>query len=170
VVATAAMMIVVYAVDRIRFAIQPYLRARALLTHMQQQEQRCISAQRIRWRSCIRASLLHGQTRAERVSFQEVVTMPVHCCQPRERQRNCGALVQQTRASSMRGYCIKKLQEQLPIKTASQAGARTCGSGSGNWAWSTAVARRPRSWPGQRRSRRRKGPTGCCSSSPPHHE
>jgi len=67
----------VYAVDKIRFAIQPYLRARALPTHTQQQEQRCISAQRIRWRS--ENQILLGQTRAERVSFQVIVTMPVHC-------------------------------------------------------------------------------------------
>jgi len=164
-------MMTVYAVDRMRFAIQPYLRARALLTHMQLQEQHCISAQRIRWRSCIRASLLQGQTRAERVSF------------PRHRYDACPLLsATGTPALLPRRSCAAgkgqqyarilhhKLQEQLPIKTASQAGARTCGSGSGSSAWSTGVARRRRSWPGQRRSRRRKAPTGCCSSPPPHHE
>ncbi len=47
VVTRAVMMIisaVVYTIDKTTFAVQPRLRARALLTRVQQQEQSCISA------------------------------------------------------------------------------------------------------------------------------
>jgi len=95
----------VYTIDRIKFAFQPYLRARALLMRMQQQDERCCGA-----RPMLVAPSQRGQLVARAGprwmcttprSSRDAVC-PVCCCQPRGRQRNRGALVQQARASSMR--------------------------------------------------------------------